>query len=357
MSCLLDFYKNKRVFITGHTGFKGSWLLMVLQQSGAIVHGYALPPQGSNSLFNIVSKNLNISSTFSDIRDADNLKSAMNEFKPDIVFHLAAQALVGESYADPVGTYETNIMGSVNLLEAVRSVSSCDALVYITSDKCYHNNEWVWGYRETERLGGVDPYSASKACAELVFSSYFNSFMKGKENFHCASARAGNVIGGGDWAKNRIVPDCVRAIASGDKIDLRMPEATRPWQHVLEPLSGYLLLGKRLCEGDHTMNGEAWNFGPEISDSLSVLGLASVLNDYLGGKGFDTSSATKFGHEAGLLQLTCEKAHSILNWWPTWGVEQSVEETALWYKYWLEKQDMFKVTKVQVERFFNEFKN
>ena len=352
---LLDFYKNKKVFVTGHTGFKGSWLLKALDQLGAITHGYALPPINDNALFNVLSKTGSISSTFADIRDGERLKSEINKFQPDIVMHLAAQALVGESYSDPVGTYETNVMGSINLLEAVREAPSCKALVYITSDKCYQNNEWVWGYRETDRLGGVDPYSSSKACAELVFASYFNSFFKKQETLNCATARAGNVIGGGDWAKNRIVPDCVRSIASGSKIDLRMPHATRPWQHVLEPLSGYLLLGMTLYEGGQIANGEAWNFGPQVSQSLSVYGLASILNDYLGGKWVDTSSATNFGHEAGLLQLSCDKAHSILNWRPTWGVESSVEKTAFWYKAWLEGRDLVETTSLQIEEFFGEF--
>ena len=249
MNDLASFYRGKKVFITGHTGFKGSWLTQVLMNWGAIVKGFSLAPSGEESHFAALQLEDKINHDIGDICDAVALTHSMNDFRPDVVIHLAAQALVRESYKDPRTTFNTNVMGSLNLLSAVQGCGSVRALVYVTSDKCYENVEWVWGYRETDALGGFDPYSASKAAAEILFSSFERSFLAGRRGFRCASARAGNVIGGGDFAKDRIIPDCIRAAAKKSTVELRNPRATRPWQHVLEPLSGYLLLGKMLYEG------------------------------------------------------------------------------------------------------------
>jgi len=241
-----DIYRNKKVLITGHTGFKGTWMSLLLKEMGAKVCGFSLAPESTPNHFNLLNLESNIKHVVGDIRDLDALDRVMQDFQPEFVFHLAAQALVKESYVNPVSTFDTNIMGSVNLLEAVRKCDSVRSLVYITSDKCYENVEWIWGYRENDQLGGRDPYSASKGAAEIVFSAYARSFFSQRENLGAATTRAGNVIGGGDWAADRIIPDCIRAIQDGSPIKLRNPNATRPWQHVLEPISGYLTLGVKL---------------------------------------------------------------------------------------------------------------
>lgn len=248
MNSIMKIFKGKRVFITGHTGFKGSWLAFLLCEIGADVMGFALPPATTMNHFNLLNLDKKIKHVVGDIRDASLLSATLNKFKPEFVFHLAAQALVRPSYSEPAATFSTNVIGSVNLLDAVRLCESVRSLVYITSDKCYENVEWIWGYRENDQLGGRDPYSASKAAAEIVFSSYVRSFFEQNTSLGAASARAGNVIGGGDWALDRIIPDCIRAIEVGDPIRLRNPAATRPWQHVLEPIAGYLLLAARLYD-------------------------------------------------------------------------------------------------------------
>ena len=268
-----DFWRGRRVFLTGHTGFKGGWLALWLQRLGADVTGYALDPPTTPSLFAVARVGAGMRSIINDIRDAETLAQAMREAQPEIVIHMAAQPLVRYSYQAPVETYATNVMGTVHLLEAVRQTDSVRAVVNVTSDKCYENREWVWGYRENEPMGGYDPYSNSKGCAELVTAAYRNSYFNpaqySQHGVALASARAGNVIGGGDWAEDRLIPDILRAIAAGEAVNIRSPHAIRPWQHVLEPLSGYLLLAQRLIE-DGPAHAEGWNFGPSEEDARPV---------------------------------------------------------------------------------------
>jgi CDP-glucose 4,6-dehydratase len=324
----LSFFYGKKVLITGHTGFKGSWLSLILADVGANVAGYALPPKNV-SHFNLCSIQNLMESKIGDIRDLKNLTNFFNEFQPEIVFHLAAQAIVSESYDNPITTYETNVLGSVNVLEAVRNSNSVRSLVYITSDKCYENNEWIWGYRENDKLGGHDPYSASKAAAEIVFASYAKSFFKNSKSLFAASARAGNVIGGGDWSEGRVISDCVRAIEKSISVEIRNPNSTRPWQHVLEPLSGYLTLAMNLYKMN-IENCEAWNFGPNTNDVYSVEDVVNLFYSKIGKGVMSTISknlGTKnIGHEAGLLQLNCDKAFSKLGWSPKWNTEKAVLE-------------------------------
>jgi CDP-glucose 4,6-dehydratase len=327
----LSTFKGKRVFITGHTGFKGAWLAFLLNEVGAEVLGYALPPVGKKNHFELLGLAQMIEHVEADIRDEKKLAAAMIEFRPEFVFHLAAQALVRPSYSDPKTTFETNIMGSVNLLEAVRKCKSVRSLVYITSDKCYENREWLWGYRENDRLGGHDPYSASKASAEMVFSAYVRSFFFERPELGAASTRAGNVIGGGDWAVDRIIPDCVRAIELGKPISLRNPSATRPWQHVLEPISGYLLLAVSLREEPSAYAG-SWNFGPPSREVRTVLEVAEHLVARFGSGSIDRKASVEKKHEARLLQLNCDKAHQTLGWQPRWDFERTLDMTADWYK-------------------------
>ena len=339
--------------ITGHTGFKGSWLAFLLHEVGAEVTGYALPPEYAGSHFERLGLAKKVRHVEGDVRDGAKLTAAMRDFAPEFVFHLAAQALVRRSYADPRDTFETNVIGSVNLLEAVRACESVKSLVYITSDKAYENVEWLWGYRENDRLGGHDPYSASKAAAEIVFSSYARSFFAQRADFGAASTRAGNVIGGGDWAADRIVPDCIRAIQSGMPIALRNPAATRPWQHVLEPLSGYLLLGTRLRVRPDDYAG-AWNFGPAAGATRTVRDVAERIVAHLGRGRIELDGATAGPHEARLLQLNCDKAHQMLGWQPRWEFEATLRATALWYKRVLEGEEASDVTRDQLQEYFAE---
>jgi len=348
---MLENFKDKRIFVTGSTGFKGSWLAYILKLSGANVMGYALDPVLDRSHYNDLELESKITQIKGDIRDRDKLISTVVDFKPDYVFHLAAQALVRPSYDDPFNTFETNVIGSVNLLDAVLATPSVRSLVYITSDKCYENNEWIWGYRENDKLGGRDPYSASKAAAELVFSSYLQSFILKNKKLGAASVRAGNVIGGGDWAVDRIVPDCVKAISNERPITLRNPQATRPWQHVLEPLSGYLSLALNLYNNPETFSG-SWNFGPSTFEIATVEEVADSIVNY-----FNKGSVVNEGnigqpHEAGLLQLNCDKAHQKLKWQPTWGLKKTFEVTADWYKRVLEGERAAIVTQEQIYEFF-----
>lgn len=345
--------RGRRIFITGHTGFKGSWLAFILNEIGADVRGYALPPTTEVNQFDLLGLKTKIDHVIGDVRDNDSLYRAFSEFQPEIVFHLAAQSLVRPSYEDPVGTFSTNITGSVHLLEAVRKCEAVRSLVFVTSDKCYENVEWVWGYRETDRLGGIDPYSASKAASELIFSSFMGSFLKSRKNFGAASARAGNVIGGGDWALDRIIPDCIRAIETRTPVRLRNPSATRPWQHVLEPISGYLLLAARLCEEPRRWCG-AWNFGPSTEDIRTVKEVASILLSNIGQGELQVDDSAVVPHEAGLLQLNCDKANQLLRWKPRWRVDETLTHTASWYKAWLEGKDMQSVTRSQLREFFPE---
>lgn len=346
-------YRGKRVMVTGHTGFKGSWLAFLLGEMGAEVQGYALAPAYADSHFEKLGLAKSVRHVEADIRDGTRLSAAMREFAPEYVFHLAAQALVRRSYADPKTTFETNVIGSVNLLEAVRACESVKALVYITSDKAYENVEWPWGYRENDRLGGYDPYSASKAAAENVFSSYARSFFAHRTDLGAASTRAGNVIGGGDWAEDRIVPDCIRAIRDGAPICLRSPRATRPWQHVLEPLSGYLLLGARLHSGPAEYAG-AWNFGPPVDEVRTVRDVAERIVDCFGRGTIEVATGDGKQHEAHLLQLNCDKARLSLGWRPRWNFETTVDATAHWYREVLAGADAVSITLGQLRDYFPE---
>lgn len=354
MTALRDEFAGRRVFLTGHTGFKGSWLAFILAEVGAEVMGYALPPVGSPSHFELLQLRRRIKHVEGDIRDRAALTSAMIGFKPEFVLHLAAQALVNASYADPVTTFDTNVMGSVHVLEAVRQTESVRSFVYITSDKCYENLEWVWGYRETDRLGGRDPYSASKAAAEIVFSAYARSYLSNRSDLGAATTRAGNVIGGGDWAIDRIVPDCVRAAEQDGAIELRHPGATRPWQHVLEPLSGYLLLATRLRHTPQEFAG-AWNFGPESSDVRTVNEIATAVVTHLGRGRVEILGASPILHEANLLQLNCDKAHQCLGWYPRWCVDKAITATAEWYRTVQEGADAAVVTGAQIVDYFGAY--
>ena len=350
MNSYLDLYRDKRVFITGHTGFKGAWLALTLSELGAHVAGYALKPEEGSHFESLGLKNT-IHHIEADIRDGDRLTTEMKNFKPNYVFHLAAQALVRKSYREPRETFETNVLGSLNLLEAVRKTEEVSSLVYITSDKCYENKEWVWGYKETDSLGGVDPYSASKASAEILFSSYSRSFFSGRKNFAMASARAGNVIGGGDWSEDRIIPDCVRAITTGNPIILRNPKSTRPWQHVLEPLSGYLMLGTKLNENSGKIDG-SWNFGPDASEAVTVEDVALAMISEFGKGSIEIVEDAAHLHEAGLLQLNCDKARNLLGWKPTWDARKTLVETASWYQRIHAGESAIEVTRGQIIEFF-----
>lgn len=353
MRDVLTSFSGKRVFITGHTGFKGTWLTYLLTTLGAEVMGYALIPQQGRNHFDLLGLEKKIRHVVGDIGDLSNLNSAVQSFQPEYVFHLAAQALVKKSYNEPVETFQTNIMGSVNVLDVVRRCDSVRSLVYITSDKCYENLEWIWGYRENDRLGGHDPYSASKGAAELVFSAYARSFFSLRGELGAATARAGNVIGGGDWSEDRIVPDCIRSIESDSPIVLRNPEATRPWQHVLEPISGYLLLAAQLRQRPQGFAG-AWNLGPSSNDVRTVSEVAHTIIRELGRGSVEMDSSSNYHHEANLLQLNCDKAHQLLGWHPRWHVEKTLVATAEWYKSWLDGGHVEGVTCSQIHDYFPE---
>jgi CDP-glucose 4,6-dehydratase len=324
-------FRGRRVLVTGDTGFKGSWLSLWLQQLGAEVRGLALPAPREDDHFKLLGLQTLIRHVDGDIRDLAVVQTQFADFKPEVVFHLAAQSLVRASYADPKQTFDTNVAGSVNILEGVRAAPSVRALVYVTSDKCYRNLEWDWGYRENDQLGGHDPYSASKAAAEVVFSSYQDSFFAARAGLGAASVRAGNVIGGGDWADNRIVPDVIRALQAGTPVTLRNPDSTRPWQHVLEPLSGYLEIAVRLLEDAKRYSG-AWNFGPDPRSIRSVGDLTQLILKQWGSGRVEVAREAGAPHEARLLHLNCDKAHQLLQWWPKWDVQRAVVETVSWYR-------------------------
>lgn len=353
MNEMLSTFKGKKVFITGHTGFKGSWLTFILNDIGADVMGYALEPEPGPSHFKMLNLESKIRHVLGDVRDLKKLSHALNSFQPEFVLHLAAQPLVKKSYNDPVETFETNIMGSVNLLNAVRLCESVRSLVYITSDKCYENVEWIWGYRENDKVGGHDPYSASKGAAELVYSAFERSYFSSRPSIGTASARAGNVIGGGDWSLDRIIPDCIKAIETGVPVELRNPNATRPWQHVLEPLSGYLLLAVNLYKEPKKFSG-SWNFGPSTSEVRTVFEVASTITELIGKGSVVITGNPSQHHEANLLQLNCDKAHQQLKWFPRWDVEETLKATAEWYKNIMEGGDAEELSRKQVQQFFNE---
>lgn len=342
-------FRGKRILITGDTGFKGSWLALWLSEAGADVYGYALPAEGPDSHFSLLDLSRRITHFDGDLKDLDCLSRFFAHVQPEFVFHLAAQALVRRSYREPKLTFDTNIGGSVNLMECVRETPSVKVLVYITSDKCYKNKEWVWGYREIDELGGRDPYSASKAAAEIVFSAYGDSYFSQREAFGYASARAGNVIGGGDWSEDRIVPDCIRALQAKRPIVVRNPNATRPWQHVLEPLSGYLTLAAALHDAPKS-NSCAWNFGPRSDASRTVRHLTRSIVSAWGAGEIQIEADLAF-HEAGLLQLNCDKALQKLNWKPRWNFERTVAETVVWYKDVHEGKSALEVSLAQIRRY------
>lgn len=341
------FWSGRRVFLTGHTGFKGGWLSLWLQIMGAEVHGYSLAPPTEPNLFSVAQVGDRIaSSTIADIRDRAEFARAMQAAQPEIVFHLAAQPLVRQSYVDPVETYATNVMGTVNLFEAVRVIPGVRAVVNITTDKCYENREWVWGYRENEPMGGYDPYSSSKACAELITSAYRRSFLGGA-GVAVASARAGNVIGGGDWAADRLVPDILRAFEEGHPVQIRNPDSIRPWQHVLEPLNGYLMLAERLSEGD--MNyAEGWNFGPDDRDTQSVKWIVNRLAEVWGEGARWFGGVSAHPHEAVHLKLDISKARNHLGWHPQWSLEQALDHTVDWHRAWRSGMDMHNFSLQQI---------
>jgi CDP-glucose 4,6-dehydratase len=345
-----NLYKGKTVLITGHTGFKGSWLASWLKILGANVIGIALSPSTQPSHYACIQLSNEINDLRVDIRDKDALEAAILSAEPDFIFHLAAQALIKKSYENPLETWHTNLIGTLNILETIRKLNKPCAAVLITSDKCYENVEWVWGYRETDAMGGIDPYSASKGAAELAIHSHIRSFFP-KENtkVRIASARAGNVIGGGDWSESRIVPDCVKSWAIGDKVKLRNPNSTRPWQHVLEPLSGYLSLALNLYLDD-SLHGESFNFGPQSNSNFSVLNLAQEMSKHWDKVSWvDESHLNINQYEAGLLKLNCDKALHYLNWRSILSFNETVKITAEWYKaYYLNPEQIYKITQTQI---------
>ncbi len=352
-------FAGRRVFLTGHTGFKGSWLALWLADLGARVHGYALEPPTVPSLFEVAEvAGVLATHTIADVRDPDALDRAVAAADPDVVFHLAAQALVRESYEDPRGTVGTTAMGTVNLLEAVRARRKPCAVVVITSDKCYENYSWVWGYRENDRLGGHDPYSMSKAAAELIVASWRRSFFAPERlaahGVRLASARAGNVIGGGDWQRDRIMADCIAALERGAPIGVRNPASTRPWQHVLEPLSGYLLLAERMLAAGAAGGADladAWNFGPAMADVWTVRRLAEETIRCWGSGSWADQSKPDEPHEATLLALNCDKARQVLGWRPTWDAARAVAETVAWHKARVAGRAMREVTRAQIHAY------
>lgn len=349
-----EFWRGRRVFLTGHTGFKGSWLSLWLQSMGARVTGYALAPEPL-SLFEVAQVANGMTSIIGDIRDVSALQRAMRRADPEVLIHMAAQSLVRRSYIDPVETFSANVMGLVNILEAVREPhSGLKAVLNVTSDKCYQNREWIWGYRENEPLGGYDPYSSSKACAELVTESYRNSFFNPTEysqhGIAVATARAGNVIGGGDRAADRLVPDMIRAIEQGHAVRIRSPQAIRPWQHVLEPLSGYLVLAQRLFEMGPRF-GEAWNFGPAATDVRTVQWIAERLAELWGDGARWQLDMDSQPHEASYLSLDCSKAAVELDWHPKWSLEIALDRIVNWHKAQMAGEDMRGRTLDQIDQY------
>lgn len=345
-------YRNKRVFLTGHTGFKGSWLLVWLHSLGAVVKGYALEPENNEDLYNQINGDSLCESIIADIRDKERLKNEIVQFQPDFIFHLAAQPLVRLSYEQPSYTYEVNTLGTIYLLDAIRSMEKVCNVVIITTDKVYENKEWHYPYRENDRLGGYDPYSASKAATEIIVNSYQNSFFNikaySKHGKAIAVARAGNVIGGGDWAKDRIIPDIVRALQQNKTIEVRNPNAVRPWQHVLEPLNGYLLLGQKLSH-DPIKYSNAWNFGPLQDDNFSVEDLVKEAIKIWGHGEYKKNKLENQPHEAGLLKLDINKAINELGWRPKWNAERAIHETIKFYK--MENSDPLFSLKEQIKSY------
>lgn len=352
-----NFWRGKRVLVTGHTGFKGSWLSIWLNELGAKVAGLAQPPTSQPNLFDVTGVERAVASSLADINDASAVERVFNEHQPEIVFHLAAQALVRASYQDPVGTFATNVGGVITLLDTVRRSPSVKAVVVVTSDKCYENLEWEWGYREIDRLGGRDPYSASKGCAEIAARSmqlsYFAPYAPNGHHARIATVRAGNVIGGGDWSEDRLVPDIVRGcLGSAGEVRLRNPRAVRPWQHVLEPLAAYFLIAEKLVNSPDGMD-DAWNIGPEAGDTRAVLDVAEAIVRALGQGRIIDASSQQGPHEANLLTLDCAKAKAKLGWKPRLRFDDAIRMTADWYAAWNEGHDMVAFTRRQIAAFEN----
>ena len=336
-----SFWKGKKIYLTGHTGFKGSWLSLWLQSMGAVVKGYSLEPNTTPNLFTEASVDDAMDSEIGDIRNLEQLTESMVSFNPDILIHMAAQPLVRLSYQEPVDTYTTNVIGTVNVLEAARKCSDLKAIVSVTTDKCYENKEWEWGYRENEPMGGHDPYSSSKGCAELVTSAYRRSFFSSEETASLASARAGNVIGGGDWAEDRLIPDILRAFEKSEPVLIRNPLSTRPWQHVLEPLSGYLVLAQELfLNGDNFAEG--WNFGPKDEDCKPVSWILDQMVTYWGNNASWSLDKNNNPHEAGFLKLDCSKASNRLKWNPKWHLQLTLKSIVDWHQLYINGGDIKK---------------
>ncbi len=350
------FWQGKRVFLTGHTGFKGGWLSLWLQQLGADVTGYALEAPTTPSLFEVASVARGMVSIIGDVRDGEALKRAMAQARPEIVIHMAAQPLVRYSYVNPVETYATNVMGVVNLLEAVRATPGVRSVVNVTSDKCYENREWPWGYRENEAMGGYDPYSNSKGCAELVTagyrSSFFNAEKYAEHGIALGSGRAGNVIGGGDWAMDRLIPDMLRAIGAGQPVMIRNPHSIRPWQHVLEPLSGYLTLAEKLYS-EGPVHAEGWNFGPHDTDAKPVEWIIERMTQEWGAGASWSLDGQNHPHEATYLKLDCSKARGQLGWYPRWDIGQTIAKIVEWHKAFDEGLDMRELSLAQITTYQN----
>jgi CDP-glucose 4,6-dehydratase len=352
MNNLINTFKGKEVLVTGHTGFKGSWLIAWLKIMGANVHGISNSLPSNPCHFESANLHEGINDIRVDIRNSKDVEDAIVKINPDFIFHLAAQALVRKSYTNPIETWQTNVIGTLNILESLRKITKkCNAVI-ITSDKCYDNVEWIWGYRENDALGGPDPYSASKGAAELVIKSHIKSFFPKNSNIRIVSARAGNVIGGGDWALDRIIPDCVNAWSKGQVLQLRNPHATRPWQHVLEPLSGYLCLAANL-DDDLELHGHAFNFGPKSNQNQSVYELVKSMANYWDQVRItDVSDSASGPYESGLLKLNCDKALALLNWEAVLDFENTVKMTSEWYKmYYKNPKDIGKITLLQINEY------
>lgn len=346
------FWKGKRVFLTGHTGFKGSWLSLWLSSMGAIVKGFALEPDTNPAMFEVVRVSSVMQSEIGDIRNFESISKSLRFFNPDILIHMAAQPLVRLSYSQPVETYATNVMGTVHVLESARQCSNLKAIVSVTTDKVYENQEWLWGYRENEPMGGYDPYSSSKGCAELATSAYRRSFFSTENAPALASARAGNVIGGGDWSLDRLIPDAIKAFEKGEPVIIRNPLATRPWQHVLEPLSGYLMLAESLYN-DGKKFAEAWNFGPEDKDCKSVEWILDQLVSDWGGNASWKLDENPQPHEARFLKLDCSKAKAGLNWYPRWEIEEVIHKIFAWHVHFSGGYDMQEYSLNEIKTYQN----
>lgn len=345
-----SFWQGKKVLLTGHTGFKGSWLSLWLQRLGAQVTGISLPPANHPNLFELANVGEGINSIFGDIRDINAVKQVFLAAQPDIVIHMAAQALVRYSYENPIETYQVNVMGTLHVLEAIRACKSVQSVVIVTTDKCYENKEWLWPYRENDSMGGHDPYSSSKACAELLVASYRKSFYAADQNVSIATARAGNVIGGGDWSKDRLIPDIINSFSQGKMVKIRNPNAIRPWQHVLEPLSGYLLLAEKLFSNEGNDYAEAWNFGPKVESAQSVRWIVEHLAKQWKDAKWKIDEDQQL-HEAQTLKLDSTKAYEELAWQTHWSLAETLQKVTSWYLAEQAGMDMRKVCYEQIQMF------